>query len=141
MSKSTSNSKEKGDPIDTSEEVKQNPDPKIDQDFEGFPANPATQEKVNPKTPGEKKSAGNGERDGEKKLDAGKNEPPIEEGGSDGSANAFERTERQAIEPHATEHNNTIPRKRRSDGSANAFERTEGSPLDETDEEEGKTYY
>jgi hypothetical protein len=121
------------DPIDNKEDVRRNPDPKIDQDFPGFPGGPADDKKVNPDTPAEKKSADVGNRDGEKKLDADKDNAAYDEGDSDGSANAFDRTEPRAKEGPV--------KKRRSDGSANAFERTEGSPLNDEDEEENKTYY
>jgi len=140
MSNPTSEAGKQGtDPIDNKEDVKKNPDPKIDQDFPGFPDNPATEEKVKPETPAEDEAADTDNRDGEKKLDADQKPEATNEAGSDGSANAFDRTELQppsgAVAPE-------IPvKKRRSDGSANAFERTEGSPLNEEEEDGPDSYY
>jgi hypothetical protein len=48
----------KSNPIKKEEEVQQNPDPHIDQDFPGFPHLPADNKSINPKTATEKKSAG-----------------------------------------------------------------------------------
>ncbi len=39
----------KAKPIQKPEEVKQNPDPHIDQDFPGFPHPPSKEEQINPK--------------------------------------------------------------------------------------------
>ena len=44
--------------IKEEEEVQQNPDPHIDQDFSGFPHLPADKKNINPQTATEKKSAG-----------------------------------------------------------------------------------
>ena len=44
--------------ITKEEEVQQNPDQHIDQDFPGFPHLPATKKNITPKTSVEKKSAG-----------------------------------------------------------------------------------
>ncbi len=44
--------------ITKEEEVQQNPDQHIDQDFPGFPHLPATKKNITPKTLVEKKSAG-----------------------------------------------------------------------------------
>lgn len=118
MSTSTKKNDAGTDPIDDKNEVRKNPDPKIDQDFPGFPDAPSTRENVKPQTPSEKKSAGTGERDGEKDLDADKKASATPSG-----------------EPH-------IPvKKRRSDGSANAFERTEISPLNEEEEDGPDSHY
>jgi hypothetical protein len=74
-------------PITKKEEIKQNPDNKIDQDFKGYPSGPAKDETINPKTNEEKKIAGLTNKDGEKRVYK-KNE--TDEQDSDGSANAFD---------------------------------------------------
>jgi hypothetical protein len=79
--------KNKPDPIKRKEEIKQNPDNKIDEDFKGYPHGPAKDETIKPKTDNEKKIADLDNKDGEKRLYK-KNE--IDEQHSDGSANAFE---------------------------------------------------
>ena len=48
----------KATPIKKEEEVQQNPDPHIDQDFPGFPHLPADKKNITPKTDAEKKIAG-----------------------------------------------------------------------------------
>ena len=48
----------KNRPIKKEEEVQQNADEHIDQDFPGFPHLPATKENITPGTATEKKSAG-----------------------------------------------------------------------------------
>ena len=45
-------------PIRKEEEVKQNPDPHIAQDYPGFPAQPSTKKAITPKTIKEKRIAG-----------------------------------------------------------------------------------
>lgn len=74
-------------PIRKKEEIKQNPDNKIDQDFNGYPSGPAKDETINPQTEEEKKVADIGNKDGEKRIYK-KNE--TNEQDSDGSANAFD---------------------------------------------------
>ena len=81
------------DPIDSKADVRNNPDPKIDQDFKGFPDGEGSEEKVNPKTATDKKTAAVDTKDGEKKLDADKKKADTDELRSDGSANAFEGSE------------------------------------------------
>lgn len=76
------------------------PDKHTNQDFSGYPHAPAKEEIINPKTKQEKKVAAVDSKDGEKiinpqakkktKSSAGK----TDEGESDGSANAFDATER-----------------------------------------------
>jgi|GEM_PF-1158281 hypothetical protein len=79
------------------EKVQANPDPHIDQDFKGYPHAPAKEEVINPRTGEQKKVAAVNTKDGEKVLEkpAGKksntNKDEID---SDGSASAFEGTER-----------------------------------------------
>ncbi|RYY62723.1 MAG: hypothetical protein EOO05_01650 [Chitinophagaceae bacterium] len=127
------------DPMDDNEDVKKSPDPKTDQDFPGYPDGPSTKEQVKPETPADKKSAGTDKRDGEKKLDADKKPGTTNEAGSDGSANAFDRTELHP--PGAQVAPEVLVKKRRSDGSANAFERTEGNPLNVEEEDGPDSYY
>lgn len=55
-------------PISKKEEIKHNPDNKIDQDFNGYPAGPAKDETINPQTEVEKKTADLGNKDGEKRI-------------------------------------------------------------------------
>jgi hypothetical protein len=45
-------------PITKEEEVQQNPDPHIDQDFPGFPHGPSGKKTIKPETDKEKKLAG-----------------------------------------------------------------------------------
>ncbi|HET9745150.1 MAG TPA: hypothetical protein VFP97_05500 [Chitinophagaceae bacterium] len=77
----------KTNPIREKEDIKHNPDNKIDQDFTGYPSGPAKDETINPKTKEQKKIADLENKDGEKRVYK-KNE--IDEQDSDGSANAFE---------------------------------------------------
>ena len=74
-------------PITKKEEIRQNPDNKIDQDFNGYPSGPAKDETINPKTKDEEKIADLENKDGEKRTYK-KNE--TDEQASDGSANAFD---------------------------------------------------
>lgn len=76
-------------PIKREEEVAGNPDPRIDEDFKGFPHAPAMEEIIRPEKPTEHLTAGTQPADK-------KNEP--DEQASDGSARAFEKTERQPTE-------------------------------------------
>ncbi len=80
------------------EKVQANPDPHIDQDFKGYPHAPAKEEVINPKTREQKKVAAVNTKDGEKVLEkpAGKKSSnrDKDEIDSDGSASAFEGTER-----------------------------------------------
>jgi hypothetical protein len=74
-------------PIKNKEEIKQHPDKKIDQDFEGYPSGPAKDETIKPETEEEKKIADLDNKDGEKRIYK-RNE--TDEQDSDGSANAFD---------------------------------------------------
>ncbi len=49
---------QKNKPIKKEEEIQQNPDEHIDQDFPGFPHLPADKKSITPQTKTEKKSAG-----------------------------------------------------------------------------------
>jgi hypothetical protein len=75
----------KPDPITKKEEIKQNPDSKIDQDFEGYPSGPANDETIYPQTKNQEKTADINNKDGEKRFNE-----ETDEQESDGSANAFE---------------------------------------------------
>lgn len=77
----------KTDPITKKEQIKQNPDNKIDQDFKGYPSGPAKDDTITPNTEEEKKIADLENKDGEKRTYK-KNE--TDEQDSDGSANAFD---------------------------------------------------
>ena len=74
-------------PINKKEEIKQNPDNKIDQDFKGYPSGPANDETINPKTEADKKTADLENKDGEKRI---YKKDKTDEQDSDGSANAFD---------------------------------------------------
>ena len=79
--------KGKTNPIQKKKEIKQNPDHKIDQDFEGYPHGPASEKTIKPQTRQEHKVADTGNKDGEKRTYRD-NKP--DEQDSDGSASAFE---------------------------------------------------
>ena len=79
--------KRKPDPITEKEEIAQNPDAKIDQDYKGYPHGPAKDETIKPETEVEKKIADIDNKDGEKRIYKRKE---TDEQASDGSANAFE---------------------------------------------------
>lgn len=71
-------------------DISKNPDNKIDQDFPNFPHYPGKEEIINPKTKEHEETADLDNKDGEKReYQQGK----VDEGASDGSANAFERSE------------------------------------------------
>ncbi len=57
----------KSKPITKKEEISQNPDNKIDQDFIGYPHGPAKDETIKPETEDEKKVADLNNKDGEKR--------------------------------------------------------------------------
>ena len=82
--------KKTGNPIEKKEEIKKNPDPKIDQDFEGYPHGPAKNETIKPKTSQQKKKADLDNKDGEKNFNNNDKEHVTDEQESDGSANAFD---------------------------------------------------
>ncbi len=72
------------------EQVSQDPDPKIDQDFTGYPHGPANDKTIMPQTKEEKKTAATGTKDGEKIIINPEERESLDEQESDGSANAFE---------------------------------------------------
>jgi hypothetical protein len=77
-------------PINREEEIRQNPDPKIDEDFQGYPGGPAKDATIKPVTPADIKTADLGNKDGEKRIIHPDNREGLDEQESDGSANAFE---------------------------------------------------
>jgi len=88
------------EPLDKKEKVQKSNDEHIDQDFEGYPHSPAAENVIKPESYEDSISAGL--RDGEnsaqtpekiKKSGLLKDDKQEEEINSDGSANAFERTE------------------------------------------------
>lgn len=83
--------KQKGNPIKSKEEIQKNPDPKIDEDFEGYPHGLAKNETIKPKTSQQKKTADLDNKDGEKNFNNdSKERTDTDEQESDGSANAFD---------------------------------------------------
>ncbi len=79
--------KSKSNPITKKEEIAQNPDNKIDEDFKGYPHGTANDETINPKTSQQKDIADMDNKDGEKRIYK-KNK--TDEQDSNGTANAFE---------------------------------------------------
>lgn len=67
------------------EDIAQHPDPKIDEDFKGYPHGPAKDSTIKPTTDEHKKTADLDNKDGEKR-----NDDDADEQASDGSANAFQ---------------------------------------------------
>ena len=59
--------KNKSNPITKKEEISENPDNKIDEDFKGYPHGPAKDETIKPVTENEKKVADLNNKDGEKR--------------------------------------------------------------------------
>jgi hypothetical protein len=77
----------KNSPIKNKEEIRDNPDHKISEDFKDYPNGPGKDETIKPKTREQKKVADLDSKDGEKR-NYKKN--GTYEQDSDGSANAFE---------------------------------------------------
>ncbi len=76
-------------PIRQKEEIAGHPDPKISEDFNGYPAGPAKDETIHPRT-GKEKQAVASEKDGEKRIIHPDERKGLDEQESDGSANAFD---------------------------------------------------
>ena len=95
------NTGDKNSPIKNKNEVKQNADPRIDQDFENFPDSPGKNDIISPDTKEEHKIADTDNKDGEKmsKQEKKNAQKEIDEQGSDGSGGAFEATEQVDKEP------------------------------------------
>src|SRR5436305_12341967 len=85
------------DPIGQKEEVQESNDMHIDQDFEGYPHSPSSENLINPKNRQDKLTAEakGGENISQRTKEVNKDSmsDESEEIDSDGSANAFERTE------------------------------------------------
>jgi len=87
----------KNTPLTEKQDVQNIPDKHIDQDFPGYPHAPSKEELINPGTKQQKKTASLNTKDGEKIIrEPNKKGSAIKKGEeeSDGSANAFEGTER-----------------------------------------------
>lgn len=84
--------KRQGKAILTKGEVANNPDPKIDEDFNGYPNPPSKEKLIKPKTNQEKKTAALDVKDGEKMADTS-GKKGRDEQDSDGSGGAFGATE------------------------------------------------
>lgn len=89
MSDQHKNKKQPAAPL-KKEDIQKNPDEHIDQDFPGFPHPIAREEVIKPHTPNEKATAGVKQTQKRKHKAA----EDTDESSSDGSGNAFERTER-----------------------------------------------
>ena len=79
--------KNKTHPIQKKDEVKNNPDQRINEDFEDYPEGPGNDETIKPRTRVQRKVADLQNKDGEKRV---YREKETDEQDSDGSANAFE---------------------------------------------------
>ena len=79
--------KHKTSPIKNKEEIRKNPDNKINQDFKDYPDGPGKDETIMPKTKSQKKVADIDNKDGEKRI---YRKDETDEQDSDGSANAFD---------------------------------------------------
>ena len=77
-------------PMQGEDDVRRNPDGKIDQDHKGFPDGPANQKTIKPQSSNEEKTADTETRDGEKINIRPEERKSLDEQDSDGSANAFE---------------------------------------------------
>ncbi len=104
------------DPIDQRSEVRESHDKHIDQDFEGFPDAPSQEDKINPKTETQKKTAQVDVKDGEKKLDADKPGGRTDETTGKNKESKWDR-EKSTTGDDTSEQD--------SDGSGGAFSQTE----------------
>ena len=77
-------------PITKKEEIAENPDNKIDEDFNGYPHGPAKDETIKPKTRNQQETSDTGKKDGEKQNIKPGERKSLDEQESDGSANAFD---------------------------------------------------
>jgi hypothetical protein len=84
--------KKQGKGIQHKQEIASHSDQKIDEDFKGYPGNPAKESVIKPKTATEKKTAQVDVKDGEKMKDTS-GKKGIDEQESDGSGGAFGGTE------------------------------------------------
>lgn len=81
---------ENNKPKSQKEGIADNPDHKIDEDFEGYPHGPAKDETIKPQTKEQEKTAASNSKDGEKIIIKPEERKSIDEQQSDGSANAFD---------------------------------------------------
>ncbi|MEO6613156.1 MAG: hypothetical protein ABIT05_13935 [Chitinophagaceae bacterium] len=72
------------------EEISKSADPRIDEDFKGYPHGPATDKTIKPGTSKEHDVAGTEEKDGEKRIIRPDERKGLDEQESDGSAGAFD---------------------------------------------------
>ena len=72
------------------EDIFQHPDPKIDEDFKGYPHSPSNDKTIQPQTKEDEETAGIGTKDGEKIIINPEERESLDEQDSDGSANAFD---------------------------------------------------
>jgi hypothetical protein len=82
--------KKDNNPISRKEEIAKHPDPKIREDFNGYPGGPAKDESINPQTKEDEQAAALDEKDGEKRIIHPDERKGLDEQDSDGSANAFD---------------------------------------------------
>jgi hypothetical protein len=94
MNKISSSKKSGATPITKKEDIQNNPDNKIDEDFPGYPHGSSKDKIIKPQTEGEKQVADIDNKDGEKRNK--KEQAPVDESRSDGSGGAFEATEEVA---------------------------------------------
>ena len=95
------NNKHATNPIDSKQEIQHSNDEHIDQDFEGFPNNPSTEEKIKPETEQDKLNAaiGTNNYQQQKKANSSNEDEAIISNGSAGAFNATERLEDVDSEP------------------------------------------
>jgi len=84
--------KKQGKGIQHKSEVADHADAKIDEDFNGYPNNPASEKVIRPETSTEKKTAAVNVKDGEKMKETSAKKQTDEQD-SDGSGGAFGGTE------------------------------------------------
>jgi len=72
------------------DDIAENRDRKIDQDFEGYPHGSARDETINPSSKQEEMTADFDNKDGEKRIIRPDERKGLDEQDSDGSANAFD---------------------------------------------------
>ncbi len=81
------------------EEVAKSPDPRIDEDFKGFPHAPAREELIRPESVNEHKTAGTFQKEDQQ-------DEQLDPHSSDGSAGAFEQTEQTREERNKRQQEN-----------------------------------
>ena len=78
------------EPRHKKEDISKNPDPKIDEDFKGYPHGSASDGIIHPKTKDQQDIAGVNRKDGEKRIISPGERKSLDEQESDGSASAFD---------------------------------------------------